>query len=80
MRDASTTDNIPIQVHEDGAGRLCLDIAPVQVPQIRVLFDSVGLKYTLEEPVDPINQPLASMVFVSKTSREEIQGLLDELD
>lgn len=80
MRDASTTDNLPIQVHEDGSGRPCLDIASVQVPQIRVLFDSVGLKYTIEEPVDSISQPLTSIVFETKISREEVQGLLDELD
>jgi hypothetical protein len=80
MRDASTTDNTPIQVHNDSAGRPYVDIAPVQVPQVRVLFDSVGLKYTVEEPSVSTSHPLASIVFESETSGDEVQGLLDEVD
>ncbi len=80
MRDASTTDKTPIQVHNNSDGRPCLMIAPVQVPQLQVLFDSVGLKYTFEEPADPTSQQLASIVFESETSCEEIQALIDHLD
>ncbi len=82
MRDASSSTDNSIQVRNNKDGSPYLIIASIQVPQVCVLLDSVGLKYTVEgyEDTTDEQQSLSSIVFQSGASVEEIQGLLDGLD
>jgi hypothetical protein len=78
MRDESSQDCDAIRVHVDGSQAPYLLMAASQVPQVQVLFDSVGLKYTIAEPAG--GSELTTMTFPCDTSAAEIQRLLDELD
>jgi hypothetical protein len=73
-------DSIKVQTGETGAPYLIL--AAGQVPQVRVLFDGVGLPYTLDErqAIADDEQPLVALVFEDKASVDEIQRLLDGID
>lgn len=79
MFDANgeTDDSIKVQTGETGAPFLIL--AAGQVPQVRVLFDGVGLPYTLDErqAIAEGELPLVALVFEDKASVEEIQRILD---
>jgi hypothetical protein len=73
-------DSIKVQTGETGAPYLIL--AAGQVPQVRVLFDGVGLPYTLDErqAIAEGEQPVVTLLFGDNVDVDEIQDLLDGID
>lgn len=74
MRDDSTPrDADTLEVSTDSASGLHLLVAATQVPQIQVLFDGVGIIYTIEA----VENEQSSFTFVTDVTAPEIQSLLD---
>ena len=74
MRDDSTPrDADTLKVHAESPGGLYLLVATTQVPQIQVLFDGVGIQYTIEA----VENEQSSFTFGADITAKEIQSLLD---
>lgn len=82
MIDESRSKNDSIQVQTADTGAPYLMLAADQVAQVRVLFDGVGLPYTIDErqAISDGEEPLVALVFDDKANVDEIQGLLDGID
>ncbi len=82
MFDANGEGNDSIRVQTAETGVPFLVLAASQVPQVRVLFDGVGLPYTIDErqAIADGEQAVVALVFNDKSSVDEIQGLLDGID
>lgn len=81
MRDESNQNCDTIHVRVDEAQEPYLRIATTQVPQVQVLLDGVGLKYTVaEETAGADDCEFSIITFDADTSAEDVQQLLDELD
>lgn len=81
MRDESSQNCDTIHVRVDRPEGPYLRVATGQVPQVQVLLDGVGLKYTVaEETAESDDCEFSIIAFDADTSAEEVQQLLDELD
>ena len=79
MRDESNQNCDVIRVRVDGPQGPYLRIATSQVPQVQVLLDSAGLKYTLAEQSDD-DCSLTIITFEADIAASNVQQILDELD
>ena len=82
MIDSSRSKNDSIQVQTADTGAPYLMLAVDQVAQVRVLFDGVGLPYTIDERKTTAvgEEPLVALMFENQVSVEEIQAVLDGID
>ena len=82
MIDENGQENDSIKVQTDEAGVPYVMVAALQVPQVRVLFDGLGLPYTMDEKLVAAGDepsPVA-IVFDSGEDAEQIQHLLDGIN
>jgi hypothetical protein len=79
MIDENGQENDSIKVQTNEAGVPYVMVAVPQVPQVRVLFDGVGLPYTIDEkPIDAGDEPaVVTIIFDSGENAEQVQRLLD---
>ena len=82
MIDANGRETDSIQVMTDDEGAAYLNVAAIQVPQVQVLFEGVGIPYAVdEEPQegDADNDTVAIKIGPD-VSCDEVQRSLDVLD
>jgi hypothetical protein len=78
MIDESKNKNDSIQAMADGAGAPYLVVAAVQVEQVKVLLDGVGLEYAISENVPDVEG--VTIRFDPKESLVQIQRVLDGIN
>ena len=81
MLDVNGSETDTIQVMTDDDGSAYLHVAALQVPQVQVLFDGVGIPYTVdEEPEGDADNDTVAIKIGSDVSGDDVQRSLDVLD